>query len=166
MNNSRQPTPLSYDDILQAALVTPDYQLPPAVQKLSDDQRAELLRDPLTPVSLRHSVYHAQRELLDSLNQLSHSHHLRIYCRGLHALSPEAWTFVVKAGKPNYIKVPAAIKAGTITDTDGQAVADLHKHWVNLQRYAGRSGRQSHPYIQDNISTTRLMESLNRTDQE
>ena len=37
MNNARQPTPLSYDDILQAALVTPDYQLPPAVQKLSDD---------------------------------------------------------------------------------------------------------------------------------
>jgi hypothetical protein len=141
MNNPKRSSRLSYDDIVAASLLTPDYQLPLSVQQLPAESQRELLADPLTPVSARSSVYRAQRDLLQSFNQLPHSCNLCTYCLGLVSLGSEAWELMTETPKPNYFIVPAAVADGTLSDADGEAITALYYSWLDLQCHVGLAKR-------------------------
>jgi hypothetical protein len=137
MNTKKTQPTLTFQDILAAARLPADYQLPTSVQQLPAKSQRKLLADPLTAVPRRHSVYSAQRDLLASFTEPSSSNHLRRYCQGICRLSPAGWKFMVKAGKPNYVKVPSARADGTISDMDGQLITSIYNHWIDLQHHVG-----------------------------
>jgi len=139
---TKTPCPLTFADIVSAELVPAQLSFPPAVADLSQYRLNQLLSDPLTPVSRDSVLYQAQRALLLLLSMESYSRHLRVYCRHLRILTPTAWGFVLAHGKPDYVKVPAAVSAGTLTDMEGPAITNLYVHWIELQRHAGLSSQR------------------------
>ena len=129
---------LSLADSVVAKLLPADFALPAEVTSLSKGRQERLLQDLLTPVARKRVVYQAQRALLVAIADATSDNHLRQYCQGLCRLSPRAWDYVVKHGKPTNV-ARAVVTAGALNDMEAPAITNLSVHFHELRRYAHRS---------------------------
>ena len=134
MTALNMPIRASYADLLRSQLLSDQYCYPKMLMELTQEDRTALFNDPLTPVERTIGpIYRCQRELLRSFSHVSTDHDLRMYARGTHSLSTRAWDYFATCGKPNYLALPAAVEARTISNGDAKDIARTFRYWEALQ---------------------------------
>lgn len=128
------PKRASFEQLERRQLLPEFYSYPRSLSFLTDDDRAALMGDPLTPKPRANEpLYNAQRDLLRSFSEMSTDIDMRVYARSVYALSARAWDYVAACRTFNYLVVPDAIAAGTISRGDGGDIKTVFKNWHLLQ---------------------------------
>lgn len=128
---------VSYQDLCDAAVLPPEYLLPPQVQQLPMVDYSHLLSSPLVAVPrTRTPLYEAQRIMLHGWARQGTDEYLRTYCSVMIHLNPKAWDYVVHHGLPDYRYVTSAVSQKVISTVDAIAIVKLYQYWCELQQYS------------------------------